>query len=179
MSCSAAAVLWPEEPLDMVRVGVSAYGVWPSRETLVSARAAGYGDLDLRPAMSWRCDVSQVRQVPAGETVGYGRAWKAPVESRIAVLPVGYADGYLRALGGSAHVLLHGRRAPLVGRVCMNLCMVDVTHIPEVRTGDEAVLLGTQGDETITTEHMASWLGTISYEVLTLPGETWNRILED
>ncbi len=179
MSCSAAAVLWPDAPLDMVRIGVSAYGVWPSRETLVSAGAAGFGDLDLRTAMSWRVDVSQVRTVPAGETVGYGRAWKAPIESRIAVLPVGYADGYLRALSGNAHVLLHGRRAPLVGRVCMNLCMADVTHIPEAQAGDEAVLLGSQGDELITTEHMASWLGTIPYEVLTLPGETWNRILED
>ena len=179
MSCSAAAVLWPDAPLDMVRVGVSAYGVWPSRETLVSARAAGTGDLDLRTAMSWRVDVSQVRTVLAGETVGYGRAWKAPVESRIAVLPVGYADGYLRALSGNAYVLLHGQRAPLVGRVCMNLCMADVTHIPEAQAGDEAVLLGSQGNEIITTEHMASWLGTIPYEVLTLTGETWTRTLED
>jgi alanine racemase len=129
--------------------------------------------------MSWRVDVSQVRTVLAGETVGYGRAWKAPVESRIAVLPVGYADGYLRALSGNAYVLLHGQRAPLVGRVCMNLCMADVTHIPEAQAGDEAVLLGSQGNEIITTEHMASWLGTIPYEVLTLTGETWTRTLED
>jgi len=175
MSCSAAAVLWPDAPAEMVRVGVAAYGVWPSRETLVSARAAGHAELALKPAVTWRCRISQIRHVPAGETVGYGRAWKAPVDSRIAVLPVGYADGYPRALSGRAHVLAGGRRAPLVGRGCMNLCMVDVTHAPDVRAGDDAVLLGAQGDERITAEQMAGWLGTIPYEVLVLPGASWRR----
>lgn len=179
MSCSATAVLWPDAPAEMVRVGVAAYGVWPSRETLVSARAAGHAGLELRPAMTWRCRISQIRPVPAGETVGYGRAWKAPVDSRIAVLPVGYADGYLRALAGRAHVLVGGRRAPLVGRVCMNLCMVDVSHVPDVRAGDDAVLLGVQGEERITAEQMAGWLGTIPYEVLVLPGPAWRRIGKD
>lgn len=179
MSCSAAAVLWPGAPAEMMRVGVAAYGVWPSRETLVSARAAGHADLELRPAMTWRVRISQIRHVPAGETVGYGRAWKAPVDSRIAVLPVGYADGYLRALSGRAHVLVGGRRAPLAGRVCMNLCMVDVTHVPGAAAGDDAVLLGAQGDERITAEQMAGWLGTIPYEVLVLPGAAWNRERED
>jgi len=179
MSCSAAAVLWPQAPAEMVRVGVAAYGVWPSRETLVSARAAGHAGLELRPAMTWRCRIGQIRRVPAGETVGYGRTWKAPVDSRIAVLPVGYADGYLRALSGRAHVLVGGRRAPLVGRVCMNLCMADVTHVPEVRAGDDAVLLGAQGDEHITAEQMAGWLDTIPYEVLVLPGRSWLRVGKD
>ncbi len=114
--------------------------------------------------------MSQVRTVPAGETVGYGRTWKAPVESRIAVLPVGYADGWPRALSNRAHVLLRGARAPLRGRICMNLCMADVTHIPGVTAGDRAVLLGRQGEETISAELLADWLGTIPYEVLTLPG---------
>jgi len=179
MSCSAAAVLWPDARVEMVRVGVSAYGLWPSRETLVSSRATGVVGLELQPAMSWRCDVGQIRRVPAGETVGYGRSWKAPIDSRIAVLPVGYADGYPRALSGRAHVLIRGHRAPLVGRVCMNLCMVDVTNVPGARDGDEVVLLGRQGDDGVTIEQMASWLGTIPYEVLTLPGGSWNRILED
>ncbi len=179
MSCSAAAILWPDNGADMVRVGVSAYGIWPSKETLVSARAAGHGDLDLQPALSWRCGVSQVRTVEAGRTVGYGRSWKAGTDSRIAVLPVGYADGYPRALSGRAHVLLQGRRAPVVGRVCMNLTMVDVTNIPGVESGDEAVLLGRQGDEIITAEQMAGWLDTIPYEVLVLPGPSWTRVEED
>ncbi len=96
-------------------------------------------------------------------------------EAKIAVLPVGYSDGWPRVLGGRAHVLIGGRRAPLVGRVCMNLCMVDVTLIPAVQPGDVAVLLGAQGQEVITPEMLADHLGTIPYEILTLPGPSWTR----
>ncbi|HOX25804.1 MAG TPA: alanine racemase [Candidatus Krumholzibacteria bacterium] len=176
MSCSAAAVLWPDLHRDLVRVGISAYGIWPSRETLVSARQSGHADLALRQALSWEVRVSQVRDVPAGETVGYGRTWLAPVDSRIAVLPVGYSDGYPRSLSGRAHVLIHGRRAPICGRICMNLCMADVTRIPAAAAGDPAVLLGRQGDDAITVEQLADWLGTITYEVLTLPRATWRFV---
>ena len=176
MSCSASTLLWGESHRDMVRVGIAAYGLWPSRETRVSARASGREDLPLRPAVTWSVRVSQVREVPAGDTVGYGRTWLAADDSRVAVLPVGYADGYPRALSSRAHVLLHGRRAPICGRVCMNLCMVDVSRIPGVAAGDRAVLLGGQGDDAITAEQMADWLGTINYEVLTLPGTTWRRV---
>jgi alanine racemase len=176
MSCSAATLLWDESHGSIARLGISAYGVWPSRETLVSVREQGLAEIVLVPALTWEVRISQVRQVPAGETVGYGRSWKAMTDSRIAVLPVGYSDGWPRALSGRAHVLVHGKRAPLVGRICMNLCMVDVTHIPEAAAGDAAVLLGIQGEETITVESLASHLGTISYEVLTLPGVTWRRV---
>lgn len=176
MSCSAAALLWDATHGDITRVGIGAYGIWPSRETRVATRRENRPEVTLRPAMTWKCRVSQVRQVPAGETVGYGRAWKAMTASRVAVLPVGYSDGWPRALSGRAHVLLHGKRAPLIGRVCMNLCMVDVTHIPEARAGDQAVLLGSQGEETITAEMLADSLGTIAYEVLTLPRATWTRV---
>ena len=176
MTCSAAALLWPDSHRDLARVGISAYGLWPSRETRVAARTAGREDLPLRPAMRWLVRVAQVREVPAGETVGYGRTWLAPAASRIAVLPVGYADGYPRALSGRAHVLIRGRRAPLVGRICMNLCMVDVTRIEGVEAGDEAELLGDQGDDAITADQLADWLGTINYEILTLPGPSWRRV---
>jgi alanine racemase len=175
MSCSAAALLWDRTHHDVARVGVSAYGIWPSKETRVSVRQRGREEVALEPAVTWKVAVSQVRDVPAGETVGYGRSWKAMTDSRIAVLPVGYSDGWPRALSGRGHVLLRGRRAPLVGRVCMNLCMVDVTQIPGVEAGDAAVLLGRQGDEIITPEMLADLLGTIPYEVLTLPGPTWTR----
>ena len=121
--------------------------------------------------------ISQVRDVPAGETVGYGRTWLAPTDSRIAILPVGYADGYPRALSGRAHVLVRGRRAPVRGRICMNLCMVDVTHVPGAAAGDDAVLLGRQGDDVISAEMLADLLGTIPYEVLTLPGPGWERVV--
>lgn len=176
MTCSAATLLWPQTHHDLVRVGISAYGLWPSRETRVSARQQGREEIPIRPAMTWAVGISQVREVPAGETVGYGRTWLAPVDSRIAVLPVGYADGYPRALSGRAHVLVRGRRAPVRGRICMNLSMVDVTHIPDVEAGDEAVLLGAQGDDVISAEQIADWLGTIAYEVLTLPRDTWHRM---
>lgn len=176
MTCSAATLLWPGVHGDLARVGISAYGLWPSRETLVSFREVGHDKIDLRPALTWKCRVSQVRKVPAGETVGYGRSWKAMAESSIAVLPVGYSDGFPRSLGGRGHVLIAGYRAPLIGRICMNLCMVDVTNIPGVQAGDEVVLLGPQGEEVISPEMMAGHMGTIAYEVLTLPGETWKRV---
>ncbi len=174
MSCSAAVLLWDRSHRGMARVGVSAYGLWPSRETRVAVRQRGREEIALRPAVTWQVRVSQVRDVPAGETVGYGRTWKAVRDSRIAVLPVGYADGWPRALSGRAHVLIGGQRAPLVGRICMNLCMADVTHLPAVQAGDPAVLLGRQGDETVTAEMLADQLGTIAYEVLTLPGPSWD-----
>jgi alanine racemase len=141
----------------------------------VSAQTSGSSLPHLRPALRWLCGISQIRSVAAGESVGYGRQWQAPVDSRIAVLPVGYADGYPRALSHRAHVLINGQRAPLRGRICMNLCMVDVTHIADAAPGDTAVLLGAQNDERISAEDMASWLGTIPYEVLTLPRNTWSR----
>ncbi len=175
MSCSAAALLWPHAHHDLVRVGVSAYGIWPSRETRVAAAMAGRQDFELKPALAWKVRVAQIRHVPAGETVGYGRTWLAPADSRIAVLPVGYADGYPRALSGRAHVLIRGRRAPLCGRICMNLCMADVTRIADAAAGDDAVLLGAQGADRISAELLADWLGTIAYEVLTLPKATWRR----
>lgn len=176
MTCSAATLLWNRTHGDIARVGIAAYGVWPSRETLVSVRQRGRQEVELRPAVSWRVRVAQVREVPAGQTVGYGRAWKAMTDSRVAVLPVGYSDGWPRALSGRAHVLLGGRRAPVIGRICMNLCMADVTQIPGVAAGSEAVLLGQQGDERITAEMLAGHLGTIPYEVLTLPGSTWQWV---
>lgn len=176
-SCSASAILWAESHRDLVRVGVAAYGVWPSRETRVAARQVGREDLALRTALTWKARLAQVRDVPAGETVGYGRTWQAQVDSRVAVLPLGYHDGYPRALAGRAYVLVRGKRAPICGRICMNLCMADVTCIDGVAAGDDAVLLGRQGDDAITVERLADWLGTIPYEVLTLPKPTsWRRL---
>lgn len=176
MSCSAAALLWERSHRAIVRVGIGAYGIWPSKETRVAVRQEGRPEIVLRPALTWKVMISQVREVPAGQTVGYGRTWKAMTDSRIAVLPVGYADGWPRALSGRGHVLVGGRRAPLVGRICMNLCMVDVTHVPGAAAGDHAVLLGRQGDETISAEMLADLLGTIPYEVLTLPRPGWERV---
>ena len=166
-ACSAATLLFRETDFTMVRLGISMYGHWPSRETKLSwimEHPDGY--LDLEPVLSWKTVVGQVQEVGRGETVGYGRTWRALRDSRIAVLPIGYADGYPRNLGNRSRVLIGGRAVPVVGRVCMNITLVDVTDIPEVGVGDEVVLIGSQGDATITVEELAELAGTINYELL-------------
>ena len=165
-ACSAAAILFPRTHLDVARAGIGLYGLWPSRETLVSARERALAEIDLRPVMTWKTRVAQVKDVPAGGYVGYGRTFRTTRPSRIAVLPLGYYEGYPRSLSGRAHVLVRGCRAPVVGRICMNMTMIDVTDIEGVRAGDEAVLLGRSGDELIRAEDLANWAGTIHYEIV-------------
>lgn len=165
-ACSAAAILFPDTHLEMVRAGIGLYGLWPSRETLVSSRERGLASFALAPVMTWKGLVAQVKEIPAGAYVGYGRTWRASRPSRIALIPVGYHEGYPRAASGRAHVLLHGRRAPVVGRICMNMLMADVTDVPGVAAGDAAVLLGRSGDEVIRAEDLATWAGTIHYEIV-------------
>ncbi len=122
---------------------------------------------DFRPALSWKTKIVQVKTIPEGSFVGYGCSYRTMRRTTLGVLPVGYADGYDRALGNRAHVLVRGRRAPVIGRICMNLCMVDLTDVPGARLEDEVVLLGRSGDEQISAETMAEWAGTINYEIVT------------
>lgn len=166
MACSAAALLFTRTHLDLARIGISLYGLWPSKETYVSCLERGKPTLDLRPALTWKTRVAQVKTVPEGAYVGYGTAYRTTRRTRIAVLPVGYYEGYDRGLSAVGHVLVRGRRAPVRGRVCMNICMVDVTDIPGVGLEDEVVLIGRQEDERIAAEQVAAWCGTISYEVV-------------
>lgn len=166
VACSAAALLFTETHLDLARVGISLYGLWPSRETYVSCLEEGQPALDLHPALTWKTRVAQVKDVAEGSFIGYGCTYRTTRPSRIAALPVGYHEGYDRGLSGVAHVLVRGRRAPVRGRVCMNICMVDVTDIPGVEVEDEVVLLGSQGDERVSAEQLAAWCGTISYEIV-------------
>ncbi len=168
---SAATILWPETHGSMVRVGIAAYGLWPSKEVcakvLQTFATRGEGFIpNLQPVLSWRARVVQVKDVPAGAYVGYGRTFRASYPMRIAVLPVGYHEGYDRRLSNLGYVLINGMRSPVRGRVCMNMTMVDVTHIPEVQVGTVATLLGADGDERITAEQLATWMGTINYEVV-------------
>lgn len=165
-ACSAAVLLFNRTHLDLARVGISLYGVWPSKETYVSCLERGKPSLDLKPVLSWKTRIAQVKDVPEGAYVGYGCTWRVTRPTRIAVLPVGYFEGYDRELSGLAHVLVRGKRSQLRGRVCMNMCMVDVTDIPGAALEDEVVLLGAQGDERISAEQLAAWRGTISYEIL-------------
>lgn len=164
-ACTAAAVVFPQTRRSLVRIGIGFYGLWPSRETMLTA-ASIHPWLKLEPALTWKARVAQVKEVPAGSYVSYGCTYRTTRRSRLAVLPVGYYDGYDRKLSNAAHVLIRGRRAPIRGRVCMNLCVADVTDIPGVKVEDEAVLLGSQGRERVSAEQLASWIGTINYEVV-------------
>lgn len=161
--------------LDMVRPGIALYGYYPDGQ---AGRAIAAQPL-LQPAMRFSTRVIQVRRVPAGSGLGYGHLFTTSRPSTIAVLPVGYDDGYLRCLSNKAQVLLGGRRAPVVGRISMNLTLVDVTGLPAVQVGDEAVVLGRQGEEEITADDIAGWMDTISYEVLCLFGKLNERELVD
>lgn len=166
-ACTAAAILFPQTYFELVRVGIGMYGLWPSKETYVSALQKGKDPLKLEPAMTWKTVVAQAKEVPAGAYIGYGCTYRTTRTTVIAVLPVGYANGYDRMLSNRGHVLIRGTRAPIRGRVCMNLTMVDVTDIPGVALEEEVVLLGRQGEERITAEQMASWAQTINYEIVT------------
>jgi alanine racemase len=168
-ACSAAILLFPETYFDMVRLGISQYGLWPSRETLVSYKTKYTKRVEdvLQPVMGWKCKIGQIKTVRADQKVGYGGTFQTTRASKIAVLPVGYADGYDRGLSNQAHTLIQGRQAPLRGRVCMNLIMVDITDIPGVKLEDTVTLMGTDGQERIYCDYLAGLCGTINYEFAT------------
>lgn len=152
-ACNSAALISFDQHYNMVRVGLALYGLYPSDEVSKSA-------LPLLPAMAWKTRVSHVKTVPAGTGISYGHTMVTAKETRVATLPVGYADGYPRALSNTGHVMITGQAAPILGRVCMDQCMVDVTDIPGVAAGDEAVLVG----DGLPMEQLAQWCGTINYE---------------
>lgn len=144
---------------DMVRCGIVTYGLYPSPE--VDPKL-----LPLKPALSWHSHVSHVKTLPAGREVSYGGLYVTREDTRVATIPVGYADGYWRSLSGRFYVLIHGRRAPILGRVCMDQLMVDVTHIPQTQPGDPVTLVGRDGDEVITVEQIAGEAGSFNYEFI-------------
>lgn len=154
---SATIIDLPQFELDMVRPGIMLYGLRPSPEVDNS--------LSLKPALSWKARIIYLKEVPAGTAISYGSTYITPRRSRIATIPLGYADGYSRLLSNKGQVLIHGRRAPVRGRVCMDQFMVDVTEIPDVSVGDEVVLIGKQGKEEITATEIADLTGTINYEI--------------
>jgi alanine racemase len=172
---SAAALLWPETHLDMVRLGISLYGFWPASAV---AMACGAG-VALRRVLTWKTRVGAVKRVPRGSDVGYGGTYTTRRDSWVAVLPLGYYDGYSRSLSNLGQVLVHGHRAPVCGRVSMNLTTVDVTDVPGVQVGEEVVLLGRQGTEEITAEEVAGWLDSLHYEVTTRINPLIPRVVVD
>lgn len=155
---SAATIAFPEYAHDMVRPGIATYGLAPSDEM--------QGMADLQPLMSLKTTVAAIRPFEAGITVSYGRTYKTPVPRTIAVCPIGYADGLQRRLSVKLYFLLHGKQVPVVGRICMDMCMVDITDVPEAKVGDTVTVVGTDGGETVTWDDWAAQLGTISYELV-------------
>ena len=167
VACSAAAILFPETFFDMVRVGIGVYGLWPSKETYLSCIQDERKPVNIEPVLCWKTRVVQIKDVPEGAFIGYGCTYKTTRPTKLAVLPVGYYDGYDRHLSNVSYVLISGKRAPLRGRVAMNFITVDVTDIPDVQLEGEVVLLGNQGQERISAEYLASLCGTINYEIVT------------
>ena len=167
---SAAALTRPDAHFDLVRVGIATYGLAPA--------PALAGIVPLRPALSLKCKIARVARVEAGEGVSYGLRYRLSRPGTIVSLPLGYADGWIRALGGNADVLIDGSRYPTVGTVCMDSFMADVGDAV-VEVGDEAVLIGTQGSEQIGAEDLAARLNTINYEVVTMLARRLDRVFLD
>ena len=164
-SNSAAIHRFPEMALDMVRAGISLYG-YPPVPTAT----------ELQPCMRWTADISYIKEIPAGTYISYGRTYRSDRPIRVATVTCGYGDGYFRAAGREGYVLIGGRKAKIIGRICMDQMMADITGIENVSVGDEAILIGRDGDVEITAEDVARWAGTISYEILLSSGSRVDRV---
>lgn len=175
---SATTLLYPNLHFNMVRVGLISYGMWPSTETIVSLKNKS-NLIDIKPVLTWKTKLAQVKHVKKGQLISYGCTYKTLRDSVIGVVPVGYYDGFDRKISNSGHVLINGTKAPVVGRVCMNMFMIDITDIPNCKKGDEIVLLGRQSDNELSAEEMAGKIGTINYEVTTRINPLIKRIIID
>lgn len=176
-AASAATLVLPPSRFDVVRVGIAMYGLWPSAETRLSARVV-LGSLPvLEPVLSWKAPSQVVKWLPAGSFVGYGCTWRCAADTRVAVLPVGYWDGYARLASGKAHVLVNGQRCAVLGRVMMNHLIVDVTHATPDERPVVATLLGRDGDEVVSAETLSGWAQTIHYETMTRLGPHLRRVV--
>jgi alanine racemase len=165
---SASTLILAESRLGMCRTGISLYGYWPSSMTKLSYHKLNDRVIELRPALMWKTRVSQIKDVPAGAYVGYGCSFKAMNPMRVAVLPIGYFEGYSRMIADAkSYVLIAGQRCQIVGRISMNLMVVDITSVESVAIDDEVVLIGSQGSESITAEQVSDWAKTIQYELVT------------
>lgn len=167
---SASIIQYPNLHLDLVRPGIILYGLYPSDDVDKSL-------INLKPAMELKAKIVLVKDVEADTPISYGRTYLTKRKSRIATLPIGYADGYSRLLSNKGRVLVHGEYAPVVGRICMDQCMVDITDIKgEVKAGDEVVIFGAQGNNSITVDEIAELCDTINYEIISLIGKRIPRV---
>lgn len=164
IASTGSILTMPEFHFNAVRAGIGIYGLWPSQKTKLIAEKQKI-KIELKSAMLWKTTIIQIKYAENNSCVGYGCAEKTKRKTKIAVLPVGYCDGYDRRLSRIGEVLIHGKRCKVLGRICMNMTMVDATNIADARMGDEAVLLGKQEQEEITAEEIAELCGTINYEI--------------
>jgi alanine racemase len=165
---SASSLILPESQFDLLRVGVSIYGHWPSASTRLSYLQEFGSLVELRPALSWKANLMDVKAVKVGDFVGYGCSFRINRPMKLGLTPVGYYEGYPRLSGNSnAYALVRGQRCPIVGRISMNMMMIDLSGVPSPSTGDEVVLIGQQGQETLGADEVASWGQSINYEILT------------
>lgn len=165
---SGATLRLPKSYFDMVRPGIISYGLVPSCDFTLPFKP--------KPILSWKTIIAQIRDIGKGETVGYGRTFKASKKTLVGLIPVGYGDGLRRALSNRWHVLVKGQKAPILGRISMDQTSIDVTQIPRIKVGDEVVIIGKQGKEKITADKMAAKQGTINYEVVTSLAARVSRI---
>ncbi len=166
---SATIIDLPDMHLDMVRAGIILYGLAPSEDVMLDR-------IDLKQVMSLKVRISHVKEIKKDESVSYGRKFIASKKSKIASLPIGYADGYTRMLSGKADALIGGKRVPIAGRICMDQCMIDVTEIDDANVGDEVVLYGEQKGAFISIDEIADMLGTINYEIVCMVGRRVPRV---
>lgn len=179
-ACSASSMSYPKTLMDMARVGILHYGFWPSTETFIRHinKTDGHED-PLKRVISWKSQVMTVKKVKAGEFISYGTTYLATEPKKIAVVPIGYANGYSRTLSNRSRVLIHGERVAVVGVVNMNMLITDVTYLSDVKIGDEVVLIGKQGDLEITVSSFGELSNQLNYELLTRLPQNIERVVVD
>lgn len=169
LSNSAAIMEIPTAHFNQVRPGIILYGLYPSSEV-------DKNQLELKPVMSVKANIVQLKKVPAGTSISYGRKWTATKDSLIATIPLGYADGYPRPYSSRAQVIVNGVKAPVTGNICMDQCMIDVTHVPYVRVGDEVTVMGRDGIYEVSADDIADATGTINYEIACAFGQRLPKV---
>lgn len=176
---SASTMLFQDAHYEMVRIGISLYGLWPSMQTRLSLNLNGNKNFQLSPILSWKTRIVNVQNHPANSYIGYGSTFQTSYPTKVAVVPVGYYEGLDRKLSSNGDMLVHGKRARIIGRICMNMAMLDVTHIPGAEVGSVVTILGTDGEESVTADDIADRTHTINYEITTRISESIPRIVVD
>lgn len=176
-SASASTMLFKEAHFDLVRIGISLYGLWPSIQTKLSLSLDGKKINKLQPVLSWKTNIVHIQNLQPNSYIGYGSTYKTTSNTILGVIPVGYNEGFDRRLSNLGYVLVNGERAKILGRICMNMSMIDITSIKNVQIGNEVVLIGKSGHEEILADGLAEMTGTINYQIVTNINPSIPRII--